>query len=218
MSVRDSCRAVPAPFLIATLAVAAGGAPEAAAFERRDIVCELEELTRLISLRVDPDAGYVCDVLYEKPDEGDTREVVWSARNDVDYCTPRFDTLVEGLASRGWTCGYAEAPIEAPAIGAARDERADDDEASSEGVIGKFRDWCVADVASGESVAGAGSVKSYCNCVADGMNADGLSEEDAQVIFHGLSSVSAGEGEASGGDKSLNMLLVNYEAVVASCR
>ena len=222
MTLRDFSRAALFSSLAATSLGAVLCAPNAVAFERRDIACELEDLTRLISLRVDPDAGYVCDVLYEKPDEGDTREVVWSARNDVDYCKPRFDSLVEGLASRGWTCDYAETPTGAadrPLLGAARDERSEDDEVRSEGARGKFRDRCIADVASGGDAEGVGSAKVYCDCVTDGMGVDGLSEEDAEAIFGGLASLSREDGEGlSIGDKRLNTLAMNYRTVADSCR
>lgn len=196
--------------------------PAAAAFERKHVVCELEDLTRLISLRVDPEAGYVCDVLYEKPDEGDTREVLWSARNNVDYCEPRFVGLVEQLASRGWTCDYADMPADSgdqPSIGAAEADRRDDDETTSEGTKGRFRDWCISDAVSGKNIEGKGSLKSYCDCVAEGMDSHGLSEDDARVIFDGLASVPAdGDGESPNTDKRLNTLAANYESVVESCR
>ena len=222
MSPRIFPRAVPMPFLAAIVVVAATQVPDASAFERRNVVCDLEDLTRKISLRVDPEAGYVCDVLYEKPDEGDTREVLWSARNSVDYCEPRFVGLVEQLAERGWVCDYADEPVDSadrPEIGAAKMDRRDDDETTSEGTTGKFRDWCVADAVSGNNVDGKGSVKGYCDCVAEGMDSHGLSEEDAQVIFNGLSSLPVdGEGESSDIDKRLNTLAANYESVVESCR
>jgi len=223
MIVHGTYRTVLTPLLVTTFVVVVG-APEARAFEREDIVCELEDLTRTISLRADPEAGYVCDVLYEKPDEGGAREVLWSARNDVDYCQPRFDELVKDLASRGWICDYAEKSGDSgdqPEIGAAQEARETDDETSSEGTKGKFRDWCVADTASGENVEGSGSVKSYCNCVADGMDSYGLTEDEAQVIFEGLSSLAAapeGESNPVGDDKRLNTLAANYESVVDSCR
>lgn len=222
MTMHGSLRATFTPLLVTTFAVAMTHVPDAAAFERTNVACELEDLTRLISLRADPEAGYVCDVLYEKPDEGDTREVLWSARNNIDYCRPRFVGLVEQLAARGWTCDYADEPVDSgdqPSIGAAKAERKDDDETSSEGTKGKFRDWCIADIASGKNVDGKGSVKSYCDCVAAGMDSHGLSEEDAQVIFDGLSSMPAGEeGESSNTDKRLNTLAANYKSVVESCR
>lgn len=222
MTRRNSTKAVSAPLLVATFAVAVMPVPNASAFERRNVVCDLEDLTRKISLRVDPEAGYVCDVLYEKPDEGDTREVLWSARNSVDYCEPRFVGLVEQLAERGWTCDYADEPVDSadrPAIGAAKMDRQDDDETTSEGTRGKFRDWCVADVASGENIDGGGSVKGYCDCVARGMDSHGLSEEDAQLIFDGLSSLNTdGESESADIGKRLNTLAANYESVVEFCR
>ena len=210
-----SSRAALVPLLVAV--AVATHLPDAAAFERQNVVCELEDLTRQISLRVDPEAGYVCDVLYLKPDEGDTREVLWSARNNVDYCEPRFTDMVEQLASRGWTCDYADEPIdskEQPAMGAAESDRRDDDETTSEGTRGKFRDWCVADTASGSDIGGKGSVKSYCDCVAEGMDSHGLSETDAQVIFEGLTAT----GDSANTDKRLNTLAANYESVVESCR
>ena len=218
---RGTCRTALAPLLAATLAVAP--VPDAAAFEREDIACELEDMTRLISLRVDPDAGYVCDVLYRKPDEGDTREVLWSARNSVDYCKPRFEKLVKGLASRGWTCGYADESVDvegqAAADGAQEDARTADDETDGDGTRGRFRDWCVADVAGGGNVEGAGSVRSYCDCVAGGMDSQGMTEDDARVIFEGLAALADEEGDGSAtSDKRLNTLATNYEAAVESCR
>ena len=221
------------PPLAAAFAVLLAQAPGAMAFERQDIVCELDDLTREISLRADPHSGYVCDVLYEKPDEGDTREVLWSARNNVDYCKPRFDDMVDGMASRGWTCDYADTPPESddepPAIGAATDARREDDEASSEGARGVFRDRCVADAAGAADVPGGDSVKGYCDCVADGMDSGDLTEDDARIIFDGLSAAAAaadaenGDGaengdDAANGDKRLNTLAANYESVVESCR
>lgn len=202
------------------VAMALGLSFSAHGFEREEIVCKVDDLTRLISLRVDPEAGYVCDVLYEKPDEGDTREVLWSARNDVEYCRPRFVGLVEQLDARGWSCDYADEPVdsaEQPAIAAATSERQDDDEDLSEGAAGKFRDWCVADVASDGNAQGEGSVKSYCNCVAGGMGGHGLTEEDADLIFNGLSSVVTDDGSDALTDKRLNTLAENYASVVEFC-
>ena len=213
------------PLLVTTFAALLVHAPGAVAFERQDIVCELDGLTREISLRADPHSGYVCDVLYEKPDEGDTREVLWSARNNVDYCKPRFDDMVDGMTARGWTCDYADTPPESddqpPAIGAATDARSDDDEASSEGARGVFRDRCVADAAGADGAPGSGSVKSYCNCVADGMDSGDLTEDDARIIFDGLAAAAAASDSGDGaedGDKRLNTLAANYEGVAESCR
>ena len=216
-----TCRRTLAPLLAATAVAATVQTRDAAAFERQDIACELKDLTRHISLRTDPDAGYVCDVLYEKPDEGGTREVLWSARNNIDYCEPRFEDFVQALASRGWTCDYAEGSDDGgdqPAMGAAEEGQTPDDETSGEGVKGAFRDQCLADVASSPSIEVSGTVKGYCNCLTDGMDSHGLSEGDAEVIFGGLSAMAAETDGDSNGDKRLNTLAANYESVAESCR
>ena len=215
-------RAVPVAPSLAILTVVAAHATGAAAqseTDREQVACELDDMTRLISLRVDPEAGYVCDVLYEKPDEGDTREVLWSARNTVDYCRPRYTGLVEDLSARGWTCDYAEGSGGEPAVAAATRTRNDDDETTSEGTRGKFRDWCIADAVNAPSVEGRGPVKGYCDCVARGMDSHGLTEEDAQVIFDGLSAVPSGgeAGDPQDLDKRLNTLATNYDTVVEFC-
>lgn len=217
MIIGGTCRAVRAPLLFTTLVALAVHVPSATAFERENVTCELEDLTRHVSLRVDPEAGYVCDVLYEKPDEGDTREVLWSARNNPDYCEPRFVELVEDLASRGWVCGPAEEADGAgdePAVAAARGERA-----VTEGTA-RLRDWCVADATSGAGGEGPGSLDSYCECVAGNMASYDLSAEDAQAIIDGLPARSAEEEPQSPSerDKRLNTLAVNYRYAADSCR
>ena len=211
MILHDTRRAALGPLLLAAAALALPYAPGAAALEREELVCELEDLTRILSLRVDPEAGYVCDVLYLKPDEGAVREVLWSARNDEDYCKPRFDDMAEQLVSRGWTCENTDefADSGEGAEPGAADERPD--EAGSEGVRGAFRDACVLDVASSANVAGSRSVKSYCDCITEEMGADGLAEGDVETIYGGLASADLSE-------KRLNALTASYEGAVESCR
>ena len=217
---RRAALAVP---LLAILAVAhapGAAASESAEADREKVACELEDMTRLISLRVDPEAGYVCDVLYEKPDEGGAREVLWSAKHTADYCRPRYEGLVQDLAERGWTCDYAEEDPErgddGPDVAAAVGARGEDDEATSEGVRGKFRDWCVTDAVNAQDLEIEGPIRGYCDCVARGMDSRGLTEEDAQLIFDGLASLSAGpEGEIT--DKRLNMLTTSYREVDEFC-
>ena len=227
------CRATPAPSplalaLVLALAHASGAAAQSASEasesavegEREKVACEFEDMTRLISLRVDPEAGYVCDVLYEKPDEGGAREVLWSAKNDAQYCRPRYEDLVQGLADRGWTCDYAEdSPDgEEPAVAAATEARRDDDESTSRGPRGKFRDWCVTDAVNAQEFEVEGPIRDYCDCVARGMDSRGLSEEDVRLIFDGLSSVSAGQDDgAEITDKRLNTLTTSYRDVVEFC-
>ena len=211
--------------LAALLAVAAHPAAAATSdsgsgAEREKVACELEDMTRLISLRADPDAGYVCDVLYEKPDEGGTREVLWSAKNTVDYCRPRYEGLVQDLADRGWTCDYAEEPTEGdgqePEVAAATDARRDDDEATSEGIRGQFRDSCVTDAVNSQDLDIEGPIRGYCDCIARGMDSRGLNEEDVGLIYEGLSSLTAGpDGDIT--EKRLNRLTDSYQEVVEFC-
>ena len=230
MTLVHSRRATSVAPLLAALAAAApapGAAAQDSRAEREKVACELEDMTRLISLRADPEAGYVCDVLYQKPDEGGTREVLWSAKNTVDYCRPRYENLVQDLADRGWTCDYAEdAPDDAPDdafggepdVAAAMEARGDDDETTSRGTRGKFRDWCVTDAVNAQDPGIEGPIRGYCDCVARGMDSRGLTEEDARLIFDGLASLSSGEGEdAQITDKRLNTLTTNYRDVVEFC-
>ena len=202
------------------VAASESGSSEAQA-EREKVACDLEDkdLTRLISLRVDPDAGYVCDVLYEKPDEGDTREVLWSAKHTVDYCRPRYENLVQGLADRGWTCDYAEdQPGDAPEpeLGAAQQTRTADDDETEQGARGQFRDWCVTDAVNAQDLEIEGPIRGYCDCVARGMDSRGLNEEDAKLIFDGLSSLTTGEdGQIT--EKRLNTLTTSYREVNEFC-
>ena len=207
--------------LLATLAAAhaPGAAAQDSQAEREKVACELEDMTRLISLRTDPEAGYVCDVLYEKPDEGGSREVLWSAKHTVDYCRPRYENLVQDLADRGWTCDYAEdVPGDEPDVAAAMEARSDDDETTSQGTRGKFRDWCVTDAVNAQDPGIEGPIRGYCDCVARGMDSRGLTEEDARLIFDGLASLSSGEGgDAQITDKRLNTLTTNYREVNEFC-
>ena len=163
-------------------------------------------------------------MLYEKPDEGGTREVLWSAKHTVDYCRPRYEGLVQGLADRGWTCDYAEdvggesdgEPV-GPDVAAATDARSEDDETTSQGTRGKFRDWCVTDAVNAQDFDVEGPIRGYCDCVARGMDSRGLSEEDAKLIFDGLASLSSGEGEGEITDKRLNTLTTSYREVDEFC-
>ena len=213
MTLQDTARATLGPLLVTLFLAALVQVPNVAALERDEQVCELKDLTRILSLRVDPEAGYVCDVVYLKPDEGAVREVLWSARNNADYCRPRFDDMLEQLVSRGWECENTDEYVDAGSGSGdgAAPERSGDDEANSKGVKGTFRDRCVVDVASSANIAGSTSVKSYCDCITEEMASNDLAEGDAEVVFGGIASADAG-------DKRLDRLATSYESAVESCR
>ena len=44
----------------------------------------------------------------------------------------------------------------------------DDDEATSQGTRGKFRDWCVTDAINAQDIDIEGPIRGYCDCVARG--------------------------------------------------
>ena len=148
--------------------------------------------------------------------------MLWSAKNTVDYCRPRYEGLVQDLADRGWVCDYAEdspegAPGDEPAVAAARDARRDDDEATSEGPRGQFRDWCVTDAVNAQDLDVEGPIRDYCDCVGRGMDSRGLTEEDVRLVFDGLSSLSTEGEDAEITDKRLNTLTSTYRDVVEFC-
>ena len=148
--------------------------------------------------------------------------MLWSARNDIDYCRPRFEDFVNALASRGWTCNYAESSDESgdqPAMGAAEGQTPDDETSSEGRAKGAFRDRCLTAAAGSSDIGGDGSVKGFCNCLTDGMDSHGLVEGDAEVVFDGLSAaVGETDGGSNGDGKRLNTLAANYESVAESCR
>jgi len=193
--------------------------------DRDEMVCELEDLTRRISLRRDPEAGYVCDVLYEKPDEQGTSEVLWSARNDPNYCTPHFSGLIEQLRSNGWDCSPVEDTIETAEArsdegGGEASAPADGD--GSAGARDRLYERCLATMSEGGDAEGSATPESRCDCMSDEMDRYAMSEEEARSIDEALAASSetgAGEGgSAPRRDKRLNTLMVTYEEIVASCR
>ncbi len=52
-----------------------------------------------------PGSGPVpCNVVYNKPDEGGTSEVLWNATSEQGYCEDKAQGLVAKLESWGWAC------------------------------------------------------------------------------------------------------------------
>ena len=87
---------------VAVLTFAAG--PVWAATE-----CTQDDLTRTISVVYSsPGQPLPCEVLYEKPDEGQTM-TLWRARNEAGYCEARAAEFINKLVDLGWACSAAEA-------------------------------------------------------------------------------------------------------------
>ena len=92
------------------LAVAA----TALAAEQTVYQCTQGGLTRTVEVIRDPAASPVCEVWYAKPQESATRQRLWAAQGDPDYCGNQAQAFVEKLTGWGWACAIANAETAAP--------------------------------------------------------------------------------------------------------
>ena len=69
-----------------------------------DDVCKQGSATRIVSIvYADPGKAVPCEVLYEKSDAG-TKQTLWRAPNQANYCEARAKAFVEKLETMGWVC------------------------------------------------------------------------------------------------------------------
>ena len=66
--------------------------------------CNANGKERIMSLRTRPTSNSLCDVYYQKPDEGFQPVILWRAENDLGFCEEKLVTLVDKLTVAGWSC------------------------------------------------------------------------------------------------------------------
>jgi hypothetical protein len=72
--------------------------------------CTLGGLTRKVEVVYSsPPAQVPCEVIYSKPNEGETRTSLWNAQIEPGYCEARAQSFVEKLEGLGWSCSGAPA-------------------------------------------------------------------------------------------------------------
>lgn len=67
-------------------------------------ICENDTLVREITIQNETSAPAPCSVVYNKDAEGQGSEVLWTARNDGNYCAEKADGLAQKLQDFGWAC------------------------------------------------------------------------------------------------------------------
>jgi len=70
--------------------------------------CRAGVIQRDITLFEDMSEGRVCEVWYDKTQEGQSKVRLWNARNDVEYCRPHAEALVAKLSALDWNCARSE--------------------------------------------------------------------------------------------------------------
>ncbi|MEM7099563.1 MAG: hypothetical protein AAF541_14960 [Pseudomonadota bacterium] len=69
--------------------------------------CNQGDLIRQVTVvYADPGQPVPCEVLYEKPMEGQSM-TLWRAQNEVGYCEARAAEFLSKLESLGWQCDRA---------------------------------------------------------------------------------------------------------------
>ena len=67
-------------------------------------VCELDGLTRNVSvIYSNPGQSVPCEVLYEKANEAQTM-TLWRAQNEAGYCEARAAVFIKKLVDLNWAC------------------------------------------------------------------------------------------------------------------
>jgi hypothetical protein len=67
--------------------------------------CTLGGLTRSVEVAyANAPAQTPCEVIYAKPNEGETRTSLWNAQVEPGYCEVRAQGFVEKLEGLGWSC------------------------------------------------------------------------------------------------------------------
>lgn len=66
--------------------------------------CKGNGIERIVSLRTQPTSNNLCDVFYEKPDEGIQPVSLWIANSDLNFCKEKIVYLIDKLAAAGWSC------------------------------------------------------------------------------------------------------------------
>ena len=66
--------------------------------------CENGSMRRHIELNEEMTAPPVCDVWYDKSEEGGLKTRLWSADHEGEYCRVKASAFVEKLQGWGWHC------------------------------------------------------------------------------------------------------------------
>ena len=70
--------------------------------------CEMNGIIRGVELRENPTGQPVCEVWYDKSQEGAGRSLLWTASNDAAYCRDQAMAFLDKLAGWGWSCSAAD--------------------------------------------------------------------------------------------------------------
>lgn len=84
-------------------------ASQAQSAVERSAQCLRNGITRVVELQIDSPAGVPCRVVYLRPDEGGTQQILWSASNNPEFCTTKFDSFIVKIENKhAWNCSVPE--------------------------------------------------------------------------------------------------------------
>jgi hypothetical protein len=66
--------------------------------------CTHNNMLREVKIEYAGAAPVPCSVVYNKPDEGASSQVLWTADNQEGYCEEQAQAFVSKLESWGWAC------------------------------------------------------------------------------------------------------------------
>ena len=66
--------------------------------------CMHNNMVREVKIEYAGAAPVPCSVVYNKPDEGATSQVLWNADNQEGYCEEQAQGFVAKLEAWGWVC------------------------------------------------------------------------------------------------------------------
>jgi len=77
--------------------------------------CKHGNMQREVKVTYSGDGPVPCSVVYNKPDEGGTSQVLWNAESEQGFCEEKAQGFVSKLESWGWVCASdnASTPAEA---------------------------------------------------------------------------------------------------------
>jgi hypothetical protein len=92
--------------------------------------CKNGNMLREVKVSYSGDGPVPCSVVYNKPDEGATSQVLWNAESEQGFCEEKAQGFVSKLESWGWVCSNddATAPAEPAAAMPEPAQPADDAE------------------------------------------------------------------------------------------
>lgn len=74
--------------------------------------CTHDNVVREVKISYAGAGPVPCSVVYNKPDEGATSQVLWNAESEQGFCEEKAQSFVAKLESWGWACANLDAPSE----------------------------------------------------------------------------------------------------------